>query len=186
MPSDRIHGIVVHTSKFSEAFWAVARSAKGELFLIKTRPPAGVYYTPPTVLSFQLSGSSATGPDGTMLQVADSVQLVTTPLASDSAPFIKGVVRKSYDAPGRAHLYIDYNEDVTVHTAHRPRIYPSDLVSGSYVPHEGAHILFTTHSVRRGDKRYNHVHLVVPDLANAQLGRAGPAQMLSKSRFRLL
>ena len=172
MPSNRIHGIVIHSSKFSESFWAIARTAKGEQFLIKTPPPAGVYYTPPTTLSFQATGSSAPGPDGLMLPLADSVQLSTTPLSNEIAPFIKGVVRKSYDAPGRAHLFIDYNEDITVHTKHRPRIYPSDLVGGSYVPHEGAHILFTTHNVRKGDKRYNHVHCVVPDLSSTQIGRA--------------
>ena len=172
MSSERIHGIVIYASKFSDPFAAIARTATGAKYLIKKQPPAGVYYTPPTVLSFQASGSSASGPDGMVLPVADSIQLVTAPLSNEIAPFIKGVVRKSYDAPGRAHLYIDYNEDITVHTSHRPRIYPHDLVGGSYAPYEGANILFTTHSVRRGDKRYNHVHCVVPDLASTQMGRA--------------
>ena len=172
MSSDRFHGIVIYASKFSEPFMAIARRKDGERFLIKTRPPAGVYYTPPTVLTFKVTDSSAQGPDGLLLPVADSIQLVTSPPSTDVAPYIKGVVRKAYDSPSRSHLFIDYNEDITVHTSHRPRIYPNDLAAGSYVPHEGALIMFTTHSVRRGNKRYNHVHHIVPDTSNLQTGRA--------------
>ena len=172
MSADRLHGIVIYASKYSEPFMAIARRANGECFLIKTRPPAGVYYTPPTVLTFKATGTSAQGPDGQSLPVADSVQLVSSPPSINVAPYIKGVVRKAYDTPSKAHLYIEYNEDITVHTSHRPRIYQQDLATGSYVPHEGALIMFTTHSVVRGTKRYNRVHHIVPDTSNLQTGRA--------------
>ena len=142
MPSNRIHGIVIHSSKFSESFWAVARTAKGEQFLIKTPPPAGVYYTPPTTLSFQATGSSAPGPDGLMLPLADSVQLTTSPLSNEIAPFIKGVVRKSYDAPGRAHLFIDHNEDNLPFTRNIAHAYTSLTLSGAATSLTRAHTSF--------------------------------------------
>ena len=181
MSSTRLYGIVISASKYNDDYRVIVRTANGQRFVIKDRPPQGIRFSPPTTLSFADSGSTAQQPDGSSLPVADSPQLVTTPLSLELAPLIKGTVRRCYERPGSSYLYVDYDEEVVAPSSYRPRIYTSNLVSGSFVPVENSNILFATHSIKRNEKSYTQIHLALPDKDSMQRGRAciAPPELVS-------